>query len=97
MKKKIKQICAANKKVPGFMIKRLRQQKQWTQEFLAEKVGTTAATISRLERGLQGYDSTTIQSLIAVFEIPACLLFASSEKQEKAIRTILDLIEIFES
>jgi transcriptional regulator with XRE-family HTH domain len=48
---------------------RLRMERGWTQEELAEKMGTYQANISQLEHGLANPTLETLQKLSEVFEV----------------------------
>jgi transcriptional regulator with XRE-family HTH domain len=52
---------------------RLRMQRGWTQEELAERMGTYQANISRLEHGLANPTLETLQKLSEVFKVDLCL------------------------
>lgn len=46
----------------------MREQKQWTQEELADRSGLTSVQISRIERGAREIRLTTLLRLIAAFD-----------------------------
>jgi transcriptional regulator with XRE-family HTH domain len=52
----------------GRRIRVIREQKEWTQEDLADKSGLTSVQISRVERGAREIRLTTLLRLIAALE-----------------------------
>ena len=70
-----------NSQMIGQSIKSLRQERNWTQEFLAEHVGYSVRNLRRIENG--GTDSIDVVNTFAeVFKVSAldilngCFLFA---------------------
>jgi transcriptional regulator with XRE-family HTH domain len=55
------------------IVRKLRLQRGWTQEHLAELTGLSVRSIQRFERG-QGASLETLNSLAAVFEVDRSLL-----------------------
>ncbi|WP_375771235.1 helix-turn-helix domain-containing protein [Archangium gephyra] len=53
--------------VLGKIIATLREQRQWTQEQLATRVGVTQSTLSRIERGQAHPDPFTFKKFAEVF------------------------------
>lgn len=66
----------------GAAIKGLRQEKGWSQEDLADRVGTTAATISRIETGRHGAVDSLKVLIATQFGIKVSELIAMSEAQD---------------
>lgn len=58
----------------GAMIKRLREQKNWKQVDLAEKLGITRQALSHYETNRRDVDTALIQKLSEVFEVSADFL-----------------------
>ena len=54
----------------GLLIKRARQELDWTQEELAERYGCSDAHISRIEAGKVGFDVDVIQKMAGIFGKP---------------------------
>jgi transcriptional regulator with XRE-family HTH domain len=52
----------------GRRIRVIREQREWTQEDLADKSGLTSVQISRVERGAREIRLTTLLRLIAALE-----------------------------
>lgn len=52
----------------GKRVRSMREQKQWTQEELADRSGLTSVQISRIERGVREIRLTTLLRLIAAFD-----------------------------
>jgi transcriptional regulator with XRE-family HTH domain len=55
--------------VLGRVVAYLRQQKGWNQAQLAQALGTTQSTVSRIERGEVVPDALVFRSLATVFEM----------------------------
>jgi transcriptional regulator with XRE-family HTH domain len=64
-------------KVNGPRIRRLRMQRAWTQEQLAEKAALSARTVQRLENG-EAASVESIRVLAAVFDVRPEALFSTS-------------------
>jgi transcriptional regulator with XRE-family HTH domain len=52
----------------GRRVRAIREQREWTQEDLADKSGLTSVQISRIERGAREIRLTTLLRLIAALE-----------------------------
>lgn len=52
----------------GRRVRAIREQRQWTQEDLADKSGLTSVQVSRVERGVREIRLTTLLRLIAALE-----------------------------
>src|SRR5476651_853336 len=59
-------------KASTMIVRKLRLQRGWTQEHLAELTGLSVRSIQRLERGQTG-SLETLNSLAAVFEVDRSL------------------------
>lgn len=59
----------------GLRIKELRQAKNWTQDFLAEKLGMETQNISRMEKGIHMPNISRIELLAEIFDVKICELF----------------------
>ena len=68
------------------LVQKLRLQRGWSQEQLAELSGLSVRTIQRIERGLPA-STETLKSLASVFEIDFSTLQAT---QEPVMHTTLD-------
>jgi transcriptional regulator with XRE-family HTH domain len=68
------------------LVQKLRLQRGWSQEQLAELSGLSVRTIQRMERGLPA-SNETLKSLASVFEIDFSTLQAT---QEPAMNATLD-------
>ena len=85
------------------IIRKLRLQKGWTQEELAEMCGISARTIQRIERGHPA-GLETLKSLAAVFEVDIECLKQDPEmnktpelaEEAKAIEQVRDLKGFYE-
>ncbi|MFB0937873.1 MAG: helix-turn-helix domain-containing protein [Urechidicola sp.] len=65
-------------------IKKLRLERHWSQEQLAEMSGLSTRTIQRIESG-QNADFETLKSLASVFEINLSSLNKEEEKEQLRI------------
>ena len=72
----------------GGNIKKLRKERNLTQEELAEKIGLTVKYISHLERALSFPSADTIDKIASAFDVPAYRLFFT-EKAEAIPRDVL--------
>lgn len=64
----------------GAKIKLYRQAKNWTQERLAEEIGSTPSYIGRLERGEQNVKLQTIEKIAKALEVNINLFFEDEEE-----------------
>lgn len=64
----------------GAKIKLYRQTKNWTQERLAEEIGSTPSYIGRLERGEQNVKLQTIEKIAKALEVNINLFFEDEEE-----------------
>lgn len=64
------------------LIKKLRAEKSWTQQHLADACGLSLRTIQRVERYGNASNETTI-SLSAVFEIDAKSIMVSEQEPQE--------------
>ena len=67
-------------------IKKLRLERHWSQEQLAEMSGLSTRTIQRIESG-QNADFETLKSLASVFEINLSSLNKKEEEEQVQIET----------
>lgn len=66
---------AKKPKHPGHFIREWRKAKDFTLERLAERIGTTHATLSRIERGKVPYSQSLLETLAeALSTTPASLI-----------------------
>ena len=77
-----------DKKLPaiifGEVLQRIRLERGFTQDKLAERAGTERSHISALERAEKGPTLATILSLAAALDIPAGELIAQVEHELKS-------------
>jgi transcriptional regulator with XRE-family HTH domain len=64
------------------LIKKLRTEKSWTQQHLADACGLSLRTIQRVERYGNASNETTI-SLSAVFEVDAKSIMVSEQEPQE--------------
>jgi transcriptional regulator with XRE-family HTH domain len=67
-----------NWEISNMLVQKLRLQRGWSQEQLAELSGLSVRTIQRIERGLPA-SNETLKSLASVFEIDFSTLQATQE------------------
>ena len=63
----------------GKVIKKLREGRDWSQDELAFRTGTSAANISRIENGKHGAGEALLESLAKEFELKVYQLVALAE------------------
>jgi transcriptional regulator with XRE-family HTH domain len=63
----------------GLVIKQLRERHGWTQEELAQRAGTTAANISRIENGKHKPGAELLGSVAYVLDVRVYELMAMAE------------------
>lgn len=85
------------KQTLGMMIVSLRKEKGMTQLELAEKMGVTDKAVSKWERDLSCPDINSLPKLAEIFEISVDELMqvktlAQEQKEEKGIRSTIELI-----
>lgn len=66
----------------GYTISKLRDERAWSQDELAYRAETTAASISRIENNKQDATSELIGKIAAAFEMHAYQLIALAEGVE---------------
>lgn len=80
----------------GENLKRLRKEKELTQETLADFLGVSFQTISKWERGENYPDITTLPTIASFFNITIeDLLGVDKAKKEQKINEYLDLYELW--
>jgi transcriptional regulator with XRE-family HTH domain len=67
------------KKALGYLIRRYRERKNWTQEDLESKSGVNLRTIQRAERG-DGINSNNLAGIAEAFDMDASELIRQAEK-----------------
>ncbi len=65
-------------------IKRWREDRQWSQEHLAEIAGLGLRTIQRVEKG-EGASQETLMALAAAFDVDASALCVDADVEARAI------------
>jgi transcriptional regulator with XRE-family HTH domain len=63
----------------GLVIKQLRERREWTQDELARRAGTTAANISRVESGKHNPSAELLGSIAYVLDVRVYELVAMAE------------------
>ena len=74
----------------GKKIKRIRESKNYTQEYLSELVGIEQATLSNIERGKSHPTVDTLQKIAASLEVEPYVLYMFEEN--KSTQSIIDEI-----
>src|SRR5579872_7353523 len=71
------------KNAPNLQLKRARESRGWSQEYVAREVGTDAFTVSRWERGITMPSPHFRQQLCSLFDLSAAELgLVPSEQNE---------------
>jgi transcriptional regulator with XRE-family HTH domain len=68
-------------KADAAKIKRWREERQWSQEHLAELAGITARTIQRIESGEKA-SQDSVMALAAAFNVDAMALSVDAEARK---------------
>jgi transcriptional regulator with XRE-family HTH domain len=63
----------------GDKIRELRQQRGWSQDFLAKRVGVVQSAISQIERGTAGPTLKTLLEIAQVLEVAPSALIMDTE------------------
>lgn len=63
----------------GKIIKKLREERGWSQDDLAFRTGTSAANLSRIENGKHGAGEALLEALAKEFELRIYQLVALAE------------------
>ena len=66
----------------GFNIKRLRKEKDWTQEYLAELAGISVPFMTQIELARKQASLEVVEKIARALEVPYSILFIQ-EKSEK--------------
>ena len=64
----------------GNILKTLRIQRGWSQEYVAEKIGITKSTISKYEKGLRGINH--LQEFADLFEVDPIFILSGETNDE---------------
>lgn len=75
---------------PRYFFKEWRKHRGFTQEELAELIGVTPPSISQLERGLQGFTDSTLESLASALSCKPGDLLMRNPLDEDAPWSIWD-------
>ena len=71
------------KKKFGLRIKELKKDKNWTQDYLAEKLGMETQNVSRMEKGVHMPNISRIEILAEIFGVKISELFDFEHFSEK--------------
>lgn len=76
----------------GARLKKARQQKKYTQEYVADKLNVSCQHISDIERGLNGMSVPTLMELCKILDVDAdFLLFGTvTRKKDNPINELID-------
>ena len=79
----------------GLKIKEIRKSKNYTQEFIAEKIGIETKSLSNIERGLFYPTAENLEKISKVLNVPPSELFDfEHHKSEKELKEeIFSIIE----
>ncbi|WP_377864663.1 helix-turn-helix domain-containing protein [Bacillus sp. R86525] len=67
----------------GYRLKKERERRNWSQKFVAEKIGITNTVLSNYERDYRDPDTTTLGKLADLYEISTDELLGRSSKLSK--------------
>ncbi|MES5928114.1 helix-turn-helix transcriptional regulator [Bacillus cereus group sp. MG9] len=67
----------------GYRLKKERERRNWSQKFVAEKIGITNTVLSNYERDYRDPDTTTLGKLADLYEISTDQLLGRSNKLSK--------------
>lgn len=76
-----------------YRIKEHRKARGWTQEQLAQMVGTSKGYISQIESGARDPSAETLRSLAAAFDLDAVQMI---EPDSEEARSIMDHLAVFQ-
>ena len=76
--------------VLGDNIRRLRNQKGWSQIFLADKLDVSVSFISIIESGQRGVSLPLIEDIATVFEVPIPYLFIDHENEQTTYKSLIE-------
>lgn len=79
----------------GYTISKLREARAWSQDELAFRANTTAASISRIENNKQDATSDLIGKIASAFEMHAYQLVALAEGLEPEVHRRPDDTEVY--
>lgn len=77
------------KKTLGNNIHEFRLKKNLTQEQLAEKIGITSITLSKLENGKSWISLETLEKLIKILDVKPYQLFIETQNEYRQYKEIL--------
>lgn len=77
---------SGSKKAVGATVRRLRKQRGWTIQELANEIGSDVGNLSRLERGMQGFSDATLDSLAAALGVPVSVLFITPKQELSVVK-----------
>lgn len=81
-------------KIFGKNVADLRAERRWSQEFLGEKIGISAAQVSKIENGKAGFSIKVLEKLKSVFGVDYVEFFKSDDgDQLPPIRAALKTLE----
>ncbi|AJH62592.1 TPA: helix-turn-helix transcriptional regulator [Bacillus cereus] len=63
----------------GYMLKKEREKRNWSQKYVAEKIGITNTVLSNYERDYRDPDTTTLGKLADLYEISTDELLGRSK------------------
>ena len=65
-------------------LKQLRDEKEWTQEYLGKLLGFSDATINRYEKGLRSPEPETISRLADIFDTTTDFILGRSDQRNES-------------
>jgi transcriptional regulator with XRE-family HTH domain len=76
----------------GQNIRKLRHQKEWSQEDIAKRLDISIPAFSKIETGVTDINLSRLEQIAAVFDISAVELLAFNDPNHLLINSELDLL-----
>ena len=89
---------AGIQQILGQNIKRLRKERDWSRNFLAEKLDISVSFLTMVELGKRGISLALVEDVASVFRVPIPYLFTEeniSQNNEKFSPTQIKILESF--
>ncbi|WP_349407948.1 helix-turn-helix transcriptional regulator [Pseudalkalibacillus sp. SCS-8] len=79
--------------VIGHRIKKLREQRNWSQLTLSKKIGINNSVLSRIEAGKRNVEDDLITKFVELFEVTSDYLLGYTDNPDKTVTNKLDNID----
>lgn len=74
----------------GSRLKKERELRNWTQKYVADKIGITNAVLSNYERDYRDPDTETLKKLADLYEVSIDYLLGRTDEKENSIEEKID-------